>query len=373
MKGENFNISDRKPRVLVAPLDWGLGHATRCIPLIHELLALNCDVMIGAEGAVKNLLEKEFAQLIFLPLKEYEIKYSHKKSGLSVKILLQLPKIIRRIYHEHRWLKKIIIQNNIDAIISDNRFGLYSTMVPCIYITHQLTIITGNHFFDWIAQKINYHFINKYNACWIPDAIDENNLAGILSHPKHLPQTPAVYLGPLSRFEKITVEKKYDLAVILSGPEPQRTFFEDLLLKQLENYTGTCLFVRGLPADVQQLVCENVSIDMHNHLSSTTLNKAILQSEWVISRSGYTTVMDLVKLQQKAILIPTPGQTEQEYLAEILMKKNIFYCIKQEEFSLHQDLKKAAGFSFTRLVLNPDEYKMVIENFVTNLPAAIDR
>lgn len=373
MKGENFNISARKPRVLVAPLDWGLGHATRCIPLIHELLALNCEVMVGARGIVKNLLEKEFTQLIFLPLKEYDIKYSRKRSGLSVKILLQLPKIISRIYHEHRWLKKNIIQNNIDAVISDNRFGLYSTAVPCIYITHQLTIKTGNRFFDWIAQKINYHFINKYNACWIPDAIDENNLAGILSHPKNFPKPPVVYLGPLSRFEKITVEKKYDLAVILSGPEPQRTFFEDLLLKQLENYAGTCLFVRGLPADVQRLVCENISIEMHNHLSSTGLNKAIQQSEWVISRSGYTTVMDLIKLQQKAILIPTPGQTEQEYLAEILMKKSFFYCIKQEGFSLYPDLKEAAGFSFTHLVFNPDEYKTVIKNFVMNLPAVIAR
>ena len=367
MKVENFNKLAPKPRVLVAPLEWGLGHATRCIPIISELMAQNCEVLIGAEGSSKSLLEKEFPQVRFLPLKGYRMQYSRKKYWLPFKLLLQFPKMFFSIYNEHRWLKKMIRLHSIDMVISDNRFGLYTSLVPCIYITHQLAIKTGNRFTERVAKKLHYHFINKYNACWVPDIAGENNLAGELSHPAHLPKTPVQYLGPLSRFIKSGVEKKYDLAVVISGPEPQRTVFEDLLLKELENYNGACLFVRGLPADVQICRSVNMQIEIHNHLSSTEMNKAIQLSELVISRSGYTTVMDLIKLQQKAILIPTPGQTEQQYLAELLMKKNLFYCTEQEKFSLSRDLMKVAGFSFNRLALNQDEYKTVIEKFIRSV------
>ncbi len=367
MKGENFNISGHKLRVLVAPLEWGLGHATRCIPVINELIRLNCEVFIGAEGASLALLQKEFPQLTFLPLKGYRMQYSRKKYWLPIKILLQLPGIIRSVYNEHQWLKKIIKENIIDAVISDNRFGLYHSFVPCIYITHQLTIKTGNRFTEWVAQKFHYHFINKYNTCWVPDAAGEINLAGILSHPKRLPKISVHYMGPLSRFEKNDAEKKYDLAIIISGPEPQRTIFENILLKELETYNGSCLFIRGLPAGAQMIKCANVRVEMHNHLSAKELNKAIEQSEIVISRSGYTTVMDLVKLKQRAILISTPGQTEQEYLASHLVNNGIFYCVEQKDFSLQEDLKKATGHSFDFPSLSQDEYKIVVGAFIKDL------
>ena len=355
----------------MAPLEWGLGHATRCIPLINALLAQNCKVFIGVEGAAKALLVQEFPQLTFLPLMGYRVQYSRKKFWLPVKLLLQFPKMIYSVYNEHRWLKKTIRHYSIDAVISDNRLGLYTKLVPCIYITHQLAIKTGNRFTERVAQKIHYHFINKYNACWVPDAVGEINLAGELSHPVRLPKTPVQYIGPLSRFEKMPDEKIYDLAVIISGPEPQRTFFENLLLKELENYKQACLFVRGLPAGVQICKCKNVQVEIHDHLSAEELSKAIQQSRLIISRSGYTTVMDLIKLQQKAILIPTPGQTEQEYLAESLMAKKIFYCTKQKSFSLPESLNGVADFSSSIPAINQDEYKTVIENFIMALSPVI--
>lgn len=351
----------------MVPLEWGLGHATRCIPLIEELLAQNCEVLLGAEGAAKTLLEQEFPQLTILPLQGYQVKYSRKKNGLPLKLLLQTPGIIRSIYRENRWLKKTIRQYSINAVISDNRPGLYNVAVPCIYITHQLTIKTGTRFTEWIAQKIHYHYINKYNACWIPDAAGENNLAGELSHPAHLPKTIVQYLGPLSRFKKMAEEKKYDLAIIISGPEPQRTIFERVLLKDLEKYEGKCIVIRGLPNDLSQPSISNPSVEIHNHLSAAALNKAIQGSSLVISRSGYTTIMDLVKLQQKAVLIPTPGQTEQEYLGRYLAGKKYFYSITQNDFSLTDLLKITADISFARPVLNLDDYKVVIKNFICEL------
>ena len=367
MKGENFNISGKKPIVLVAPLDWGLGHATRCIPIISELLSNGCEVLIGAEGAGLILLQNEFPQLHFIPLRGYRVRYSRKKNGLPVTILLQLPKLFFCFYYERSWLNKIIKNHAIDVVISDNRPGLNHSAVHCIYITHQLTIKTGSRFAAWLAQKIHYSFIKKFDACWVPDAAGGINLAGLLSHPKHLPATEVQYIGPLSRFEKTSVDKIYDLAVILSGPEPQRTIFEEIVLDQLRHYNGTVLLVRGLPGNLVNIQTDISNIIIHNHLSADALNNAIEQSAMVICRSGYTTIMDLVKLQRNAVLVPTPGQTEQVYLAEYLMEKKIFVCVQQSEFSLPEVFRKSDDFSFFRPVINCCEYKLVIENFINSI------
>jgi UDP:flavonoid glycosyltransferase YjiC (YdhE family) len=188
MKVENFNIPGLKPRILIAPLDWGLGHATRCIPIISALIQQNCSVIIAAESQVKFLLQKEFPNLQFIHLTGYRIKYSRYKLWMPVKLLLQLPKIVYRIYAENLWLKRIVKQNKIDVVIADNRMGLYHKKIPCIYITHQLSIKTGNRFTESVAQKIHYHFINKFCACWVPDAEGALNLAGELSHPVTMPK-----------------------------------------------------------------------------------------------------------------------------------------------------------------------------------------
>src|SRR5882757_2554262 len=190
MNGKKINISVQKPRVLIAPLDWGLGHATRCIPIINELIELNCEVLIAAEKATAALLKAEFPTLMFLSLKGYDIRYNKSGKSLAVSILSQLPKIIRNIRHENKWLKKIAAENNIDLIISDNRPGLHHPTIPCIYITHQLKIRAGNMLSEWIAQKMHYHYINKFSVCLVPDAAGTVNLAGALSHPKKLPAIP---------------------------------------------------------------------------------------------------------------------------------------------------------------------------------------
>jgi uncharacterized protein (TIGR00661 family) len=364
MKGKNFNIPDHKPRVLVAPLDWGLGHTTRSIPVINGLLKMGCEVIIAAEGAGRILLEKEFPRLLFLNLRGYRIQYSHRRFWMPLKLFVQAPKIVLRIYQEHSWLKKAVKKHSIDAIVSDNRMGMYHSSLPCVYITHQLKIKTGSRFTEWLVQKIHYRFINKYNECWVPDVPDEINLAGELSHPVRLPNVPVKYLGPLSRFEKMAAEIKYNLLVILSGPEPQRTVFEKLLLKDLENFSGRVLFVRGLPESIETLKPFASSIEIQNHLPALEMNLAILRSEIIISRCGYSTVMDLVTLQKKAILVPTPGQTEQEYLSDYLLKQKLFFCVVQESFSLSDALKNAASFSFGKKAFPQTDHEKVIESFV---------
>ena len=363
MKEKKIN----NPVVLVAPLDWGLGHATRCVPIITQLLEEKCRVIIAASGSGKILLQKEFPGLEFLELGGYRVRYSRNEAIMSLMLFLQVPRVLSAVYAEHRWLKRIIKEYAVDAVISDNRFGLFCKTAFCIYITHQLKIKTGGRFTEWLARKIHYWFINKFNECWVPDTEKENGLAGELSHPKIAPVVPVKYIGPLSRFEKNSVEKKYDLAVILSGPEPQRTVFEELVLKDLGTVAGNIILVRGVPGGPSLKINFPASVEIKDHLTSGELNRVILQSRLIVSRSGYSTIMDLVKLQQKAILVPTPGQTEQEYLAGHLSQQRIFCCTRQADFSLSATVTDAGGFPFAGVAIPQNTYKQFVENFVDRI------
>lgn len=352
--------------MLVAPLDWGLGHATRCIPIIKELADLNCEVVIAADKHIYSLLKKEFPSTVFLRYKGYEMEYSRNKRWLSLKLLRQVPRILWNIKKENSWLNKVIDQYKIDAVISDNRFGMHSKKVPCIYITHQLLIKTGNNFTEKTAQKIHSYFIRKYKTCWVPDR-KQNGLAGALSHPKKT--MPIVkYIGPLSRFHKIeNTEKKFDLLVSISGPEPQRSIWEKTILSELKNYEGNVIVIRGLPNEAEEINILNSKLKIFNHLPAPEFNIALEQSDLVISRSGYTTIMDLVKLKKNAILVPTPGQTEQEYLAKFLMKKNFFYSTSQKNFSLKESLENYRLFKTVEINIPTDAYKTVVNEFVVSL------
>jgi uncharacterized protein (TIGR00661 family) len=369
IKPENFNRPEHKPRILIAPLDWGLGHATRCIPIISALIKQNCTVIVAAETQIKALLQKEFPGIQCIPLKGYRVNYSHRQFWMPVKLLLQLPKITWRIYAENRWLKKTVKTHNINAVVADNRMGLFHKKIPCIYITHQLTIKTGNPFTESIAQKIHYHYINKFSACWVPDDAGDMNLAGSLSHPAILPKAPVMYIGPLSRFKRTTLENKYDCCIILSGPEPQRTVFEDLILKSLNKINGKVFIVRGLPGNTETPAIPQQQIEIKNHLAADELNKIILQSSLIISRCGYSTIMDLVKLQKKAALVPTPGQTEQEYLGRYLRANKLFYTVSQGRFSLPDAILNAISFEYNTGTAGTGDHETAVKNFLVTITA----
>ena len=365
---EKPSLSGRQARILVAPLDWGLGHATRCIPLIHELLALGCDVFLAGEGAQEKLLQTEFPHLPFLQLPGYRIRYAKTKKGLIWRMIQQGPKMRRAMLYEHQWLKKMVSQHRLDAVISDNRYGLYHETVPSVFMTHQLLIkSSAGKWTEKFLQKRNYKFINRFTECWVPDNEGDNNLAGELSHPSSKPAVPLRYIGLLSRFKKVVgpvTEKKGHLVILLSGPEPQRSILEERLIRDISKYNGTAVIVRGLPGSVSLIPSTNM-IRVYNHLPADTLQEEIMAAEYIISRSGYSTVMDLAVLEKKSILIPTPGQTEQEYLAELLMETGKAVCISQEKFSLTAALEKANVYPYD-LAFTPDVnlLKKLLQNFL---------
>ena len=359
----------RRFRILVAPLNWGLGHVTRCVPIIREFLANDCELWLAGDATQEVLLRSEFPQLPFLSLPGCKIEYSKTPGGLLWKMILQAPRIISSIKAEHRWLNRIIETHGIDAVISDNRFGLYHSYVPCVFVTHQLKIKSPlGKWNERLLQKWNYHYINRFKECWVPDLAGENNLAGELSHPTILPRVPVKYIDPLSRFQKKALpEIEGHLLFILSGPEPQRTILENKIINEVSHYTGTASIARGLPLS-QSVIPSTGMIKFYNHLSATQLNEEIEKAEWVISRSGFSTIMDLAKLQKKSILIPTPGQTEQEYLAQFLLEKKAAYTIGQKEFFLNAVLDEAKKFGYKYSSLgNSNGLRIVVRNFLDSI------
>ena len=342
----NFNIQ----KILIAPLDWGLGHATRCIPIINALINNGYTVIIAAEGAQLVLLQTEFPDLAILPLKGYRVKYSRYKWALPFKLFIQLPGIFQTIRYEKKWLQKTIKEQQIDMVIADNRYGLSSKTIPCIFITHQLRIQIPFVWLEKFIQKINYGFIDQFTRCWIPDVLGEINLAGELSHPAVIPNTKVQYIGLLSRFQKKQTIKKYDCCIILSGPEPQRTLLEEKICNSLFQFKGETLIIRGKPGSNETISVPG-NVKVINHLPGYEMQEAILQSDYVISRSGYTTVMELIALEKRSILIPTPGQTEQEYLANWLQQKQICLRADQSTFDLFEAIEKAKHFSYKTLPL----------------------
>lgn len=316
--------------IFIAPLDWGLGHATRCVPIIKELLKDNT-VILGITPLTKTILEPEFPQLKKIELPAYEIEYS-KTLPLWIKLGLSYPRLSQIIAKEKKLLDKIISENNINVVISDNRFGLYSSKVHCVFMTHQVFLKAPA--FQKLAQSVNKKYILKYNEVWVPDhASSETNLSGELSHGTHFHKN-VKYIGPKSRLQDVIcdVEKnKYDYLFLLSGPEPGRTTLEAALVKKAKEAHKKIALVRGSRFKIQDSRTEG--IDIFDFPSKEELKKLILSSQKIICRSGYSTLMDMHLLGKKElILIPTPGQSEQEYLAEYwhnqfgtttLLEKNI--------------------------------------------------
>lgn len=329
---------------MLAPLDWGLGHATRCIPLLHWLLANNNKVTIACNETQKAIFSAEFNCINFISLKGYEVQYAKRKRLLAWALLLQLPQILMKIRYEHKWLQQAVDKEKFDVIISDNRYGLYTEKAHCIFMTHQLEI-KAPPLFIRLIQIVNYFFIEKFNACWVPDQAEAPGLAGSLSHPARKPKIQVTYIGILSRLK--TIQQKsivYKWLIIISGPEPQRTLFEEKLIDWMHTHPDACVLVRGKPGsqdDITKLIPSHCVC--YNHISTHLLEELLSLSKFVISRSGYTTIMEMTTAGLPCILIPTPGQTEQEYLAKHLMHQKKCYSFSQES-DFESSFKKAEMF-----------------------------
>jgi len=271
--------------ILIAPLNWGLGHATRCIPIINAIITNGDNPIIASDGMALELLKKEFPNLNYIELPSYDVTYPEKGQFLRLKLLKDSPRIWNAIRKEHLLLAELIAEYKLDGVISDNRLGLYSKIIPSVIITHQLQVLSGST--TWLSTQLHLHYIKKFDYCWIPDVNGAHNLSGQLSQTDDS-DIFKVYLGPLSRFNRnLSTKKKYKLMVLLSGPEPQRSILESKLLKEVEDFKGEVLFIAG-NVKGKQVMEKKGDITYYNYLSTDGLQKALDRSETILCRSGYT-------------------------------------------------------------------------------------
>ena len=353
--------------IVYAPLDWGMGHTTRSIPIITTLLKLNYKVIIACKSSQKKILKAAFPDLVFKELRGYSITYGRSGWFTTLKIILQIPKILTNIKYEKRWIDRIVAETNPDFIISDNRYGFYNSQVKSILITHQLLIKTGlGKWIDKQVQKQLYKTLQRFSNCWVPDF--ENgavNLAGLLSHPEKTCPIPVTYLGGLSRLHTCITEKKNDsILCLLSGPEPQRTLLEKKILQDAPHIQRNIILVRGI-TDPTSSISSSSNVTIFNYLDAKELNTYLCEAGFVICRAGYTSIMDFASVGSKAFLIPTPGQAEQEYLAERLESIQFAPFLQQKDFSIKAALEKIADFNYQKFEGNMEQYKKTI-------PAALE-
>lgn len=315
-------------KILIAPLNWGLGHATRCIPLIRQYLKSGDKVVLGGDGDSLSLLRHVFPDLPTVDFPSLELRYDENPKQ-SLFYWRAIPALIRFAIADHYYLRQLLVREHFDLIISDNRFGLFSRDVRSVYLTHQLYPILPKHlrFFQSLARALHASIYKKYDEVWVPDYADGDNcLSGALSHGGDYDKK-AKYIGPLSRFTRTNAkrivkgyridENNYSVVAILSGLEPQRTIFEKQILERYVNSSEKVLLVRGKICEPGTVIKKN-NIIIIPSITDEAFASAVQKAQKIIVRSGYSTIMDLEALGvlSKAELHPTPGQSEQEYLAD---------------------------------------------------------
>jgi len=331
-------------RVLISPLNWGFGHAGRMIPLALELKKRGHEITFGADKSLIHALEKDLIDITIIPIPGIRIRYSRVLPQYFC-IFLQVPLLIISAFREHAALKRIVSELKPDIIISDNRFGFFHRYVYSVFVTHQLRIAFPRflRFLEPVAVWLNRQIISRYDLCLVPDYPGKVNLSGRLSHDVKLPEN-VFYTGPFSRF-RIPYKGEIFMnlpplyhCLILSGPEPQRSLLFKKVSSVLQGIHLVVLSGTPLGSDLK----DRHGITVITNPETATMRHAITGSKMVISRAGYTSVMELVSLGKGGVIIPTPGQTEQEYLGQYLNGRYGFVTLKQNNLSgLNEACQKA--------------------------------
>lgn len=354
--------------ILICPLDWGIGHASRVVPIIKKLQLKGHNIFIACSKQQQTFFSNEIYNYTWIPSASPVIKYSHTK--LSVYDLIKLiPQIFVGIRKDKKRINGWINKYNIHIVISDNRYGCYSPNAYSILITHQTKIELPKKV-KWAEKFLHKRLkkmIYKFNRCWIPDIKEIPNFAGDLSMQYSL-NGKIAFIGLLSRFEETVLnvshfEKQYEVIAIASGPEPQRSIFAAMLLRQMKDLQKPCILVQGdfcKPNSVRQE--DNVSI--YSYMNTKQLYQAIQSSKYIVARSGYSTIMDLISLKRTAILVPTPGQTEQEYLASYYKSRRMFVIAKQDNFILSDLLAELSVYSWMYFYKPNENFEMELERIL---------
>lgn len=348
-------------RVLYGLCSWGLGHATRSLPIIRKLIEDGNEVTILTTGPSLELLRMELKdEARYIDFPDYPLPYTEKSKVFLIKFCLYSPRLIQSIINEHRKILKLVERNKFDTIISNHRYGVFHRGTPSFLMTHQLRIIAPRRIrlIENSFEKFTMHFQKYFRKIMVPD-YEDDGLSGDLAHNlNRVDISNVVYIGILSDFKRMDVACDVDFLFSISGPEPQRQVMEDLIIQQINDVSGNIILSLGrkLNGDKKRIRKNlNENIRIYGFLPAEQRELIMNRSKFIISRSGYSTLMDIYALGKKAMFIPTPQQTEQEYLAKYHEEKGNFLYVDQDEIALTKDLEKAKDYH--RLGRKGDETK----------------
>jgi UDP:flavonoid glycosyltransferase YjiC (YdhE family) len=332
--------------VFVSPLNWGLGHSTRDIPIIEELLRRGHEVTIGSSGNALVLLKRECNECNFIHFKDYPAPYSDSRFFLA-NFAAGIPAMLQAIAQENKRFEQILAKNRFDLIISDNRMSVYSPRIPSYFISHQLRYSMPGYLypFEMLTMPFNSFFHRKFTGVIVPD-IDPNknrqNLSGKLCRSKlDITNRRVYYAGILAGTKKMAVPQDLDFLAIVSGPEPQRTKLEEIIMKQVQALPGEKVVLLGSPQkESHKKLDEHTTV--HSYVSTKDKAELMNRARFIITRSGYTTMMEMAELDKKqGLFTPTPGQTEQEYLSRYYAQQGWFLSRSQYKLNLVEDVQEA--------------------------------
>lgn len=369
---------NRPLHILVAPLDWGLGHATRCVPLIWALQERGVKVYAAGDERAQKIITEACPGVEWLPLFGYRVRYARRGFWLPWLLMAQVPRLLGVLRREHEWLDEVLGRVPLDAVISDNRYGLNSAKCCSVFMTHQLHVrVPFGRVGRCLADQLHAQFIRRFDTCWVPDGVGEG-LAGSLSQA--LPGVQASWLGPLSRFGRKPVPQVpgYDLVFLLSGPEPQRSLLEAACLRSIPDGLRA-LLVEGRPEE-GETIRTGAEADRVGHLGAEQLEAVLRSCRYLVCRSGYSTLMDLACIGRSALLIPTPGQSEQEYLAALWHERGWAVAMRQGDLNreaIQEWIRSGsgggvAGMAGNRLAEVLDEWLQALKG-VQGHPARMSR
>lgn len=350
---------------LISPLNWGLGHSTRDIPIIRELLSHGHEVTIATSGNALVLLKREFPECNFIFFKDYPAPYSSTRFFLP-KFVANIPILLKAMADERKKLAKILSRDRYDLIISDNRMGVYSDKIPSYFITHQLRFSLPEYLwpFELATLLINGLFHTRYTGLIVPDVSPNgSNLSGKLSLSNlDITNQRTYYAGILTSTAKMNVDQDVDYLIIVSGPEPQRTKLEEIVHKQVQKLPGEKVVLLGSPQNEYKKKLDS-NTTVFSYVSTEVKSELMNRARFIISRSGYTTMMELAELEKRqGLFTPTPGQTEQEYLSKYYARMGWFYSKSQYKLKLSEDIEIATNYSgFPEMTKTKENVKKLYE------------
>lgn len=333
-------------KVFYAVLDMGLGHATRSLPIIKEFINRNWEIWIGSTGRSLAFLKNELPGTWFVETPGYGILYSHSQLLLP-KLLSQVPKLFYRIRKERRLCSRVVEKFMPDMIISDHCYGMHHPRIPSYFLSHQICFALPRNLqmLSSLISRFNFAYHRHYQKIIIPD-VPKNGYGMLSGELSRLPYSSPKYhrIGILSSIRKVEVGEELDLLVSISGPEPQRSIFEKTMMEQIHKFPGKKIVVLG-KTEENKIIINQTDLSVYTHVSRGEMETFFNKAKLIITRPGYSTLMELLELGKKALLVPTPGQTEQNYLAALMTDKKWFYSVDQSGIDLSNDIEIARTFN----------------------------